>query len=147
MNGVRIGAEPPVYLTPCFRTDGTVIYVQSTLYRNPEWVDGNRRLERKPSVFRYGVDQRTLICCECDFSFTRALINKRGGGANLCSTALYDYQTQWVGGIQQLIGRDEFYSYINNWKFSKAQCRVTFGIDATDLTTSEREWNDSPGPC
>ena len=30
--------------------------------------------------------QRTLICCECDFSFTKCIVLARGGGFNLLST-------------------------------------------------------------
>ena len=119
--------------------------MQNGVDPNPEWVDDHRDLEKQIDGFEYDEKQRTLLCCECDFSFTRAFIKKRGGGANLCSTALYDYQTQWFGGIKELIGSEAFIPYMDNWKFCKERCRVTFGIDGTDLTTSEREWNDSPG--
>ena len=67
-----------------------------------------------PSDFVYSESQRTLVCGECDFSFTRALIHKRGGGANLCSTSLYDHQSEWLGRIQTKIGSRAFMVYLDN---------------------------------
>merc|ERR1712003_30052 len=106
--------------------------------------DALDHLECSPSDFMYSPSQRTLICGECDFSFTRSLLQKRGSGANLCSTSFYDHDTEWLGRIQSKIGSRAFMIYLENLEFVKSRCRVRFGIDATKLryhSIGNKLWN------
>eukprot|EP01084_Bolivina_argentea_P188689 324744_1 len=86
-------------------------------------------------MFVYSADQSTLICGECDFSFTASLIRKRGNtGAHLCCTAWYYYKSQWYDYIPTKIGWKEFAHFLRNVKFCKANgANISFGIDAKTL--------------
>eukprot|EP01084_Bolivina_argentea_P129786 229184_1 len=101
------------------------------------WYFGNHILDRKdlqvqPNYFTYNHKQHTLICSECDFSFTLAIILKRGGlGINLCSTT-------FNAGLDK--------RYWKNYKFCyKKRCKISFGVDAKSLESSEKRWSDKYG--
>ena len=132
----------------------------TTYYAHPkekeEWVEDHVSIQRTPSDFIYSTEQRTLIVCECDFSFTKSIINKRKethadelelqsepNKFNLCSTTLNNLADQWFGvhGIMNTIGSDAFIPFTKNVEECKKHCHLTFGVDATNLSATEREWN------
>eukprot|EP01083_Nonionella_stella_P072567 195707_1 len=96
-------------------------------------------------AFVYNKYQNILICGECDFSFTSALIVRLGGcGGNVCSTAWYYYHRQWMKDIIKEIGPESFAVFLGCLKFCKQNgAQVTFGIDAKLLPLTEKQWNKS----
>lgn len=132
-----------------------------TYYTQPqekeEWVEDHVSIQRQSSDFVYSGDQRTLIVCECDFSFTKCILNMRGdmdrkeeeNGKNLCSTTLNNLENQWFGvhGIMNLIGSDAFIPFLKNVEECKKYCHVSFGVDATNLSSTEKQWNGIEYGC
>ena len=120
--------------------NGTVFYNQKY-----DKLDDYKECLVDPSAFIYNITQRTLICGECDFSFTVDLIRKRGGigcGNNICSTSWYYYKKQWYHGIPKEIGYQLFGYFLQNLKFCKDNnVKVSFGIDAKLLKPSQQQWN------
>eukprot|EP01083_Nonionella_stella_P314483 1133137_1 len=95
-----------------------------------------------PDYFMYNEYQQTLVCGECDFSFTKALIEKRGNGHHMLVTAWYYYKKQWYTAVPKEIGWKAFSLFLRNLKFCKdTGAKITFGIDARSLHCSEPQWN------
>ena len=127
---------------------GTTMYEKGgiTYFVQPR-VGDHQDLERHPAQFVYTEDQRTLICCECDFSFTASIIKKRRGGFNLCSTSYYDYTADWYGTndtpglLRRKVGSKAFRPYCWNLKYCKKfGAKTKFGVDATTLKETEDSW-------
>eukprot|EP01084_Bolivina_argentea_P017672 32975_1 len=118
-----------------------------TFYAQPgEKLEDYQSRKVTAAEFNYDINQHTLICGECDFSFSTALICKRGGsGVNLCCTSWYYYKKQWWNQIRKSLngGAFEFNSFLNNlFNCKRTKAKITFGIDAKILRSTENEWSD-----
>eukprot|EP01083_Nonionella_stella_P013368 37654_1 len=118
-----------------YNKNGTIFYVTQG-----DRLEHYQTSKCRVSDFIYTETQRTLITCECDWSFTKSIIHKRGSGSNLCSTMWY-YESQYQA-IESTIG----WSTVSNLEFCESsKCKITFGIDARNLRKSEKQWNDKSG--
>eukprot|EP01083_Nonionella_stella_P014559 40898_1 len=130
----------PVLRIPlhCYNPHAMIGYrrhqIQGTTFFNQfgDKIEDYKFVEVPVSYFRYNQMQHTLICCECDFSFTRWMITNRGDCAvNLCSTALFDYSTNRP--LPHLV-------------FCRSKgCKITFDVSAIALHCTEKRWNDRYG--
>ncbi len=115
-------------------------------YRFGDRISDYHNLQSSPLELNYNVSQHTLICGECDFSFSASLIQQRKSGRNMCTTA-WCYYDQWVSSVTKQVGFDEFEIFEKCVKFcEKNGCKVSFGIDGKWLTQTEHEWNDKCKP-
>eukprot|EP01084_Bolivina_argentea_P208117 354945_1 len=98
-------------MTQSCQKHGTMYY-----YQCGDRVNDYINLKLSPFSLNYNASQHTLICGECDFSFTSSLIQKRNSGINCCSTA-WCYYKQWIKNLTKDIGANKFKIFEQNLQF------------------------------